>query len=83
MDSRINAKRPTGPTLQRKLGERSPHRERNFVLPRRPDDAEEDDSATPDADDPNVLSPQPRRDGLTVSRERLEDEAGQRIDLRG
>lgn len=82
MDSRINSQLPTGPVLQRKLGERSPRREPPFVLPRRdPSDEEEQDDG--DQDDRGLLSPQPRGGPVAVSRVRLEDEAGQRIDLRG
>ncbi len=87
MDSRINFQRPTGPILQRKLGDRSPKREQAFVLP--DGEAAGDDEAEPEADgeratgDADLLSPQPRREAPAVSRVRLEDEAGQRIDLRG
>ncbi len=84
MDSRINSQRPTGPILQRKLGDRSPRREPPFVLPRR-ESSEEDEAedARDESNDRDLLSPQPRRDTFAVSRVRLEDEAGQRIDLRG
>lgn len=91
MDNRINFQRPTGPILQRKLGDRSSKREQTFVLPRN-ESADEDEpevesegepNGEPSSDDSGLLSPQPRRDAPAVSRVRLEDEAGQRIDLRG
>ncbi|QDV05034.1 hypothetical protein Poly30_05290 [Planctomycetes bacterium Poly30] len=81
MDSRINSPGPVGPILPRKLGDRAPQQERNFILPRR-SDAEDDEGASSEADS-ELLSPQPRREAPAVSRVRLEDEAGQRIDLRG
>ena len=92
MDSKINVRRlagsGTGPVLRRRLKDRSPNREKTFMLPR---NGEEDDESSDEAgvdkkqgnDDVDLLSPQPRRERLTVSRTRLEDEAGQRIDLRG
>ncbi len=81
MDSRINFQRPVGPVLQRKLGDRSPKREQTFVLPR--NESAEGDDPEDESEDAGLLSPQPRREAPTVSRVRLEDEAGQRLDLRG
>ena len=87
MDSRISFQRPTGPTLQRKLGDRPPKREQTFVLPRNDSAGEDEPGSEADDDQPGddsgVLSPYPRREAPAVSRVRLEDEAGQRIDLRG
>ena len=85
MDSRINFQRPVGPTLSRKLGDRPPKREQTFVLPRNESAGADESEATDDleANDSDVLSPQPRPGAPVVSRARLEDEAGQRIDLRG
>lgn len=83
MDSRINFQRPTGPTLQRKLGDRPPKREQTFVLPRNDSAGDDEPEEELSASDSGLLSPHPRREAPAVSRVRLEDEAGQRIDLRG
>lgn len=91
MDNRIGSQRPFGPVLGRRLGDRSPRRERSFVLPRRPSDeeadGEEDGQLSDDSlDARDVLAPQPPPAGdsrFSVSRERLDDEAGQRLDIRG
>ena len=85
MDSRINFRAPTGPRPQRKLGGRSRGREQSFLLPRNESlESSEEDEAEPETQqDADVLSPQPRRSAPAVSRTRLEDEAGQVLDLRG
>ena len=85
MDNRINFRRPMGPTLHRRLGDKPPRREQAFVLP----DSDSDDDEEPESEggksgeDSSILSPQPRREVPAVSRVRSGDEAGQRIDLRG
>ena len=85
MDSRINFRAPTGPRPQRRLGGRSSGREQSFMLPRNESlESSEEDGPEPEAkDDAGILSPQPRRSAPAVSRTRLEDEAGQVLDLRG
>ena len=60
-------------------------RERRFVLPRREGDAEESEKREPSEEPPKVLEPQPRPQDphVAVSRVRLDDEAGQQIDIQG
>lgn len=85
MDTRIGTTQPSSTVGNavpaRSARERDAQPERRFVLPRR--EAEDDDAES--ADEHGVLEPQPRRDvgDKPVSRALLEDEAGQRIDVRG
>ena len=77
MDTRIE-RGPVGtPPVRRRTGPGGG--ERRFTLPRGrgPSDEPQDEDV--------VLEPAPRRrqDSLPVSRTRLEDEAGQRIDVQG
>ncbi len=83
MDSRINSSSPVGPVIPRHLGERPQQDERSFLLPRQSDTGGNGEQEEEGADDPGLLAPQPRREAPAVSRVRLDDEAGQRIDVRG
>ena len=81
MDTRIGDTQGPSPVPPRPTREREANRERRFVLPNQ-DPCEE--SAEPD-EDHVILEPQPRQveSDKPVSRARLEDEAGHRIDVRG
>lgn len=73
MDSSIGRIAAGARYVARPVSDKERKNERDFVLP---EEGEEGDV---------VLEPKPRRDlgGLTISRERLEDEAGHNIDVRG
>ena len=81
MDTRIGETQGPSPVPPRRSREREADRERRFVLPNQ-DPREE--SAESD-EDHVILEPQPRQLGSDkpVSRARLEDETGHRIDVRG
>lgn len=83
MDSRIDRIVTPDTFSLSRLGERP--KERRFVLPRRRDGSADGSPSEPSEEPTHVLEPRPRPDEapVTVSRERLEDEAGQRIDLQG
>lgn len=75
MDPSIRSIVPRPRYATQRASDRKRESEREFVLPT-PEESEEDEV---------VLEPQPRRERgeLAVSRERLEDEAGQNIDIQG
>ena len=84
METRIGSSQPASAAPPVRANDRDAHRERRFVLPRVGD---EDGEPEGDAreEDGHVLAPEPRRgtSAKPVSRARLDDEAGHRIDVRG
>ena len=75
MDSSIHRIAPRERVTARRGSDRRRRPEREFELPSEGEDMEHE----------VVLEPRPRQDrgDLTVSRERLADEAGQNIDIQG
>ena len=57
--------------------------ERSFYLPRGDQEAAEGQKPEPGSEDDHVLAPMPPRAEKPVSRQRLSDELGHRIDVRG
>ncbi|MEM9382768.1 MAG: hypothetical protein AAGB93_22635 [Planctomycetota bacterium] len=82
METRIGSSQPATAVPATGANDRDARRERRFVLPRAGDDVRDEETY---AEDAHVLAPRPRRGAgdKPVSRARLDDEAGHRIDFRG